>query len=60
MPATSSGWSRTDFPAGMGAAAVGAALRERSPTKPAGPRTMAVPITIVTKDNVEPYRAVFK
>ena len=29
-------------------------------SKPASTETVAVPITIVTKDNVEPYRAVFK
>jgi len=45
-------------PAGMGAAAVEAALKAaKGETVPA---TIAVPVTIVTKDNVEPYRAVFK
>jgi ribose transport system substrate-binding protein len=45
-------------PAGMGAAAVEAALKAaKGETMPA---TIAVPVTIVTKDNVEPYRAVFK
>ena len=46
-------------PAGMGAAAVEAAF-EAITNKPTSPQTIAVPITIVTKDNVEPYRAVFK
>ncbi|MGD9509486.1 MAG: substrate-binding domain-containing protein [Geminicoccaceae bacterium] len=46
-------------PAGMGAAAVQAAF-DAIKSKPASTETVAVPITIVTKDNVEPYRAVFK
>jgi ribose transport system substrate-binding protein len=46
-------------PAGMGAAAVEAAF-EAITNKPTSTQTIAVPITIVTKDNVEPYRAVFK
>jgi len=46
-------------PAGMGAAAVEAAFNAIK-SKPASTETVAVPITIVTKDNVEPYRAVFK
>ena len=46
-------------PAGMGAAAVEAAFKAIT-NKPASTETVAVPITIVTKDNVEPYRAVFK
>ncbi|MFO1070143.1 MAG: substrate-binding domain-containing protein [Geminicoccaceae bacterium] len=46
-------------PAGMGAAAVEAAFKAIT-NKPASTETIAVPITIVTKDNVEPYRAVFK
>jgi len=46
-------------PAGMGAAAVEAAVKAIA-HKPASTETIAVPITIVTKDNVEPYRAVFK
>ena len=46
-------------PAGMGAAAVEAAVNALK-SKPAATETVAVPITIVTKDNVEPYRAVFK
>lgn len=45
-------------PAGMGAAAVEAALKAAKGE--AVPATIAVPVTIVTKDNVEPYRAVFK
>jgi ribose transport system substrate-binding protein len=45
-------------PAGMGAAAVEAALKAAKGEKV--PVTIAVPVTIVTKDNVEPYRAVFK
>lgn len=45
-------------PAGMGAAAVDALVKvTKGETVPA---TIPVPITIVTKDNVEPYRAVFK
>lgn len=45
-------------PAGMGAAAVDALVKiTKGDTVPA---TIPVPITIVTKDNVEPYRAVFK
>ena len=46
-------------PAGMGAAAVEAAFKAIT-GKPASTETIAVPITIVTKENVEPYRAVFK
>jgi ribose transport system substrate-binding protein len=46
-------------PAGMGAAAVEAAVKAIA-AKPAGTETIAVPITIVTKENVEPYRAVFQ
>ena len=46
-------------PAGMGAAAVEAAFKAIT-GKPATTETIAVPITIVTKENVEPYRAVFK
>ena len=45
-------------PAGMGAAAVEAALKAAKGESV--PATIAVPVTIVTKDNVEPYRAVFK
>lgn len=45
-------------PAGMGAAAVDALVKiTKGETVPA---TIPVPITIVTKDNVEPYRAIFK
>jgi ribose transport system substrate-binding protein len=45
-------------PAGMGAAAVDALVKvTKGETVPA---KIPVPITIVTKDNVEPYRAVFK
>lgn len=45
-------------PAGMGAAAVDALVKiTKGDTVPA---TIPVPITIVTKDNVEPYRAIFK
>jgi ribose transport system substrate-binding protein len=45
-------------PAGMGAAAVDALVKiSKGETAPA---TIPVPITIVTKDNVEPYRSVFK
>lgn len=45
-------------PAGMGAAAVEALIKtaKGEPVE----ATIPVPITIVTKDNVEPYRAVFK
>jgi ribose transport system substrate-binding protein len=46
-------------PAGMGAAAVEAAFNGIT-NKPAATETIAVPITIVTKENVEPYRAVFQ
>jgi ribose transport system substrate-binding protein len=46
-------------PAGMGAAAVDAAVKAIA-GKPATTETVAVPITIVTKQNVEPYRAIFK
>lgn len=45
-------------PAGMGAAAVEALVKIHSGGTPE--KQIAVPITIVTKDNVEPYRAVFK
>lgn len=45
-------------PAGMGAAAVEAVAKAiKGESVPA---TIAVPVTIVTKENVEPYRAVFK
>ncbi|WP_246737294.1 substrate-binding domain-containing protein [Nordella sp. HKS 07] len=45
-------------PAGMGAAAVDALVKiTKGETVPA---TIPVPITIVTKDNVEPFRAIFK
>ncbi|MGE3872867.1 MAG: substrate-binding domain-containing protein [Parvibaculaceae bacterium] len=45
-------------PAGMGAAAVDALVKiTKGETVPS---TIPVPITIVTKDNVEPYRSVFK
>jgi ribose transport system substrate-binding protein len=45
-------------PAGMGAAAVDAVVKvSKGESVPA---LIPVPITIVTKDNVEPYRAVFK
>ncbi|TMJ42128.1 MAG: sugar ABC transporter substrate-binding protein [Alphaproteobacteria bacterium] len=45
-------------PAGMGAAAVDALVKvTKGETVPA---KIPVPITIVTKDNVEPYRSVFK
>jgi ribose transport system substrate-binding protein len=45
-------------PAGMGAAAVDALVKiSKGESVDAN---IAVPITIVTKDNVEPYRAVFK
>jgi ribose transport system substrate-binding protein len=45
-------------PAGMGAAAVEAALKAAKGEPVSS--TIAVPVTIVTKENVEPYRAVFK
>ena len=45
-------------PAGMGAAAVDALLKVKKGESVA--KTIPVPITIVTKANVEPYRAVFK
>ena len=45
-------------PAGMGAAAVEALVK--SMNGEAVEKKIAVPVTIVTKDNVEPYRAVFK
>ena len=45
-------------PGGMGAAAVDALVKIRSGATVE--KTISVPITIVTKDNVEPYRAVFK
>jgi ribose transport system substrate-binding protein len=47
-------------PAGMGAAAVEAAFKAATGSKPAATETIAVPITIVTKENVEPYRAIFQ
>ena len=45
-------------PAGMGAAAVEALVK--SMNGEAVEKKIAVPVTIVTKDNVEPYRTVFK
>ena len=45
-------------PAGMGAAAVDALAKIHAGGTPE--KQIAVPITIVTKDNVEPYRSVFK
>lgn len=45
-------------PAGMGAAAVDALAKITSGG--AVDKTIAVPVTIVTKENVEPYRAVFQ
>jgi ribose transport system substrate-binding protein len=45
-------------PAGMGAAAVDALIKVTKGESV--PATIPVPITIVTKDNVEPYRSVFK
>jgi ribose transport system substrate-binding protein len=45
-------------PSGMGATAVDALAKIH--TGGAVEKTIAVPVTIVTKDNVEPYRAVFK
>ncbi len=45
-------------PAGMGAAAVDALTKIHAGGTPE--KQIAVPITIVTKDNVEPYRSVFK
>lgn len=45
-------------PAGMGAAAVDALLKVKKGESV--PKTIPVPITIVTKTNVEPYRAIFK
>jgi ribose transport system substrate-binding protein len=45
-------------PAGMGAAAVDALVKVAKGESV--PAAIPVPITIVTKDNVEPYRAVFK
>ena len=45
-------------PAAMGAAAVDA-LKKVSDGGSVE-KTIAVPVTIVTKDNVEPYRAIFK
>lgn len=45
-------------PSGMGATAVDALTKIHSGG--AVEKTIAVPVTIVTKDNVEPYRAVFK
>ena len=46
-------------PAGMGAAG-GRGARARSPAAARVEKNIAVPITIVTKENVEPYRAIFK
>lgn len=45
-------------PAGMGAAAVEAALRASKGEKV--DKQIDVPVTIVTKENVEPYRAIFQ
>jgi ribose transport system substrate-binding protein len=45
-------------PAGMGAAAVDALVKIQGGGT--AEKSISVPITIVTKDNVEPYRAVFK
>ena len=45
-------------PAGMGATAVATLAKIHSGGTVE--KTIAVPVTIVTKDNVEPYRAVFK
>lgn len=45
-------------PAGMGGAAVDALAKIHAGGTPE--KQIAVPITIVTKDNVEPYRSVFK
>jgi ribose transport system substrate-binding protein len=45
-------------PAGMGAAAVDALAKIHAGGM--HEKQIAVPITIVTKDNVEPYRSVFK
>lgn len=45
-------------PAGMGAAAVDALVKINGGATV--DKAISVPITIVTKDNVEPYRAVFK
>jgi ribose transport system substrate-binding protein len=45
-------------PAGMGAAAVDALLKIKKGESV--PKTIPVPITIVTKANVDPYRAIFK
>ncbi len=45
-------------PAGMGAAAVEAALKAAKGETVE--KQISVPVTIVTKENVEPYRAVFK
>lgn len=47
-------------PAGMGAAAVEAAYKAATGTPPSATETISVPITIVTKENVEPYRAIFQ
>ena len=46
-------------PAGMGAAAV-KALKTLCRRRHRRERPSRVPVTIVTKENVEPYRAVFK
>lgn len=45
-------------PAGMGAAAVEAAVKATKGEQVA--KAISIPVTIVTKDNVDPYRAVFK
>lgn len=45
-------------PAAMGGAAVDALVKASAGE--AVTKTISVPITIVTKENVEPYRAVFK
>ena len=45
-------------PAGMGAAGVDALMKIHGGGTVE--KSVAVPVTIVTKDNVEPYRATFK
>jgi ribose transport system substrate-binding protein len=45
-------------PAGMGAAAVDSLIKVINGGTVE--KNIAVPVTIVTKENVEPYRAVFK
>ena len=45
-------------PAGMGAAAVEGARQD--PGGGTVEKVLPVPVTIVTKENVEPYRAIFK